>query len=68
MTSTTKWLLAGAALVFGLYGLDSTYRGWIEQPTIVAGKKIEKLQSEIEDAEFLQRKSRKAARSMEVLE
>lgn len=33
MTSRTKWLLIAGLVVFGLYGADSSYRSWIEQPT-----------------------------------
>jgi hypothetical protein len=32
MTPRTKWLLIAGLAVFGLYGVDSLYRTWIEQP------------------------------------
>lgn len=32
MTPRTKWLLIAGIAVFGLYGADSLYRTWIEQP------------------------------------
>ena len=32
MSPRIKWLLIAGAAVFGLYGLDSLYRSWIEQP------------------------------------
>ncbi len=33
MTPRIKWLLIAGLAVFGLYGLDSLYRSWIERPT-----------------------------------
>ncbi len=33
MTPRTKWLMIAGLAVFGLYGADSLYRSWIEQPT-----------------------------------
>ena len=32
MTPRVKWLLIAGLAVFGLYGLDSLYRSWIERP------------------------------------
>ena len=33
MTPRTKWLLIAGLAMFGLYGADSFYRSWIEQPS-----------------------------------
>ena len=43
MTSRVKWLLIAGLAVFGLYGLDSLYRSWIERPNQQLTAKLDDL-------------------------
>ena len=43
MTPRVKWLLIAGLAVFGLYGLDSLYRSWIERPTQQLKAKLDDL-------------------------
>ncbi len=43
MTPRIKWLLIAGLAVFGLYGLDSLYRTWIERPNQQRTAKIDDL-------------------------
>lgn len=50
MTPRTKWLLIAGLAVFGLYGTDSTYRSWIEQPTQQLNVKLDAITRSIADS------------------
>lgn len=43
MTPRVKWLLIAGLAVFGLYGLDSLYRSWIERPNQQLTAKLDDL-------------------------
>lgn len=60
MNKRTKWLIVGAAAVFGLYFADSLYRSQIEQPTAQLNAELERLTQELtnsRDAQHLAKKS-----------
>lgn len=65
MTSTTKWLLIACVAVFGIYGLDRAYQGWIEQPRVVLETDIDRLVKEIDESKRLQFASQKAGKRLE---
>ena len=47
MTPRTKWLMIAGLAVFGLYGADSLYRSWIEQPNQQLVAKLDTLTQSI---------------------
>lgn len=65
MTSTTKWLLVACAAVFGIYGLDRMYQGWVDQPTKELESERDRLSTEVEESKRLQFASQKAGKRME---
>lgn len=50
MTPRTKWLMIAGLAVFGLYGADSLYRSWIEQPTQQLNLKLDAVTRGISDS------------------
>lgn len=48
MNTRTKWLIAGGSSVFGLYGVDSTYRSWVEQPQQQLTQQLGDLDSDLQ--------------------
>jgi hypothetical protein len=48
MNTRTKWLIAGGASVFGLYGADSMYRSWVEQPKQQLTQQLDDLDSDLQ--------------------
>lgn len=50
MTPRTKWLMIAGLAVFGLYGADSLYRSWIEQPNQLLGAKLDTLTQSIAES------------------
>ena len=65
MTSTTKWLLLACAGVFGIYGIDRVYQGWIEQPRLSFESDIDRLTKEVDESKQLQFVSQKAGKRLE---
>jgi hypothetical protein len=65
MTPTTKWLLVACAAVFGIYGLDRLYQGWIEQPKQALDTEIDRLSKEIEESKRVQFASQKSGKRLE---
>lgn len=65
MTPTTKWLLIACAAVFGIYGLDRLYQGWVEQPKQALESEIDRLAKEIDESKRLQFASQKAGKRLE---
>ncbi len=50
MTPRTKWLLIAGLVVFGLYGGDSLYRSWIEQPNQLLNARLDKVTRSMAEA------------------
>lgn len=65
MTSTTKWLLVACAAVFGIYGLDRLYQGWVEEPKKDLESQRDRLSTEIEESKRVQFASQKAGKRLE---
>jgi len=58
----TKWLVAGGAIVFGLYGADSVYRAWIEEPEKQLTARLDDLTSDLQKTKDLQLQAQKAGK------
>jgi len=65
MTTTTKWLLVACAAVFGIYGLDRVYQGWVEQPRQQMETEVDRLTQEIDESKRLQFASQKAGKRLD---
>jgi len=65
MTPTTKWLLIACSAVFGIYGVDRLYQGWVEQPKQALESEIDRLTKEIDESKRLQFASQKAGKRLE---
>ncbi len=65
MNQRTKWLAIGAAIVFGLYFADSTYRSWIEQPTQQLNTRIDAVTREINEAKDTQLVAQKIGKQLD---
>jgi hypothetical protein len=50
MTPRTKWFLIAGLVVFGLYGGDSVYRSWIEEPTQQLNARLDSVTRNIADS------------------
>jgi len=57
-----KWLVAGGAIVFGLYGADSVYRAWIEEPEKQLTARLDDLTSDLQKTKDLQLQAQKAGK------
>ena len=62
MTPTMKWLLIACGGVFGIYGLDRLYQGWIEEPKQALNSDLDRLSKEIQESKQLQFASQKAGK------
>lgn len=62
MNPRTKWLIAGGAIVFGLYAIDSLYRSWIEEPEKQLTARLDDLTTEIQKTKDQQLQAQKAGR------
>jgi hypothetical protein len=65
MTPTMKWLLLAAGALFGLYGLDQLYQGWIEEPRQAYTATIDKLEGDLQKDGQVRFASQKAAKRLE---
>jgi hypothetical protein len=59
-----KWLLAACTGVFGLFGLDTLYRSWIEGPQTELNRRVDDLSKEIAESNQQQLQSQKIGRRM----
>lgn len=64
MTPRLKWLLMAGGAVFGLFGIDSLYRSWIETPQTELSQRIDTLTGEISESKQQQMQSQKIGRRM----
>lgn len=64
MTPRMKWLLAAGIGVFGLYGIDSLYRSWIEQPQTELSGRIDTLSNDLAESKQQQMQSQKIGRRL----
>jgi hypothetical protein len=62
MNPRTKWLIAGGAIVFGLYAVDSLYRSWIEEPEKQLTARLDDLTSEIQKTKDQQVQAQRAGK------
>ena len=62
MNQRTKWLIAGGAIVFGLYGTDSLYRSWIEEPEKQLTVRLDDLTGDIQKTKDQQLQAQKAGK------
>jgi hypothetical protein len=58
----TKWLIAGGAIVFGLYAIDSLYRSWIEEPEKQLTARLDDLTSDIQKTKDQQLQAQRAGK------
>lgn len=65
MTPRTKWLLIAGLAVFGLYGTDSLYRSWIEQPSQQLNAQLDTVTSGISEAKNDQLVAQKLGKRLE---
>lgn len=65
MTPTMRWLLIACGGVFGMYGLDRLYQGWIEQPKQEINSELDRLTKDIQESKQLQFASQKAGKRLE---
>lgn len=65
MSPRIRWLLAAGVAVFGLYGIDSLYRGWIEQPHQRIKAELDDLTSKLNTAKSEQRTAQKQGKRLE---
>lgn len=65
MTPTMKWLLIAGGSVFGLYGADQLYRGWIEEPRQELTANIDKLSNDIQKDNQTRFAAQKAAKRLD---
>jgi hypothetical protein len=65
MTPTMKWLLIACGGVFGIYGLDRLYQGWIEEPKQALNSELDRLSKEIQESKQLQFASQKAGKRLD---
>jgi hypothetical protein len=59
-----KWLLGACVAVFGLYGIDSLYRSWIEQPQTELNRRIDTLNNELAESKQQQLQSQRIGRRL----
>lgn len=62
MNPRTRWLIAGGAIVFGLYAVDSLYRSWIEEPEKQLTARLDDLSSEIQKTKDQQLQAQRAGK------
>jgi hypothetical protein len=65
MNTRTKWLLIGAASVFGLYFADSFYRSWIEEPQQHLIAQIDALNEKVQEAKDQQLVAQKIGKQLD---
>ncbi|MFN7290614.1 MAG: hypothetical protein ACK5YR_07215 [Pirellula sp.] len=65
MNQRTKWLIAGGAIVFGLYGADSIYRSWIEEPEKQLTARLDDLSSDLQKTKDQQLQAQRAGKRYE---
>lgn len=65
MNPRVKWLLVAGAVVFGLYGLDSLYRSWIEQPHQQVSAELDDLTGKLNSAKSEQLSAQKQGKRLE---
>ncbi|HAC92132.1 MAG TPA: hypothetical protein DCF63_16125 [Planctomycetaceae bacterium] len=64
MNRRTKWLILGAAVVFGLYFADGLYRSQIEQPTAQLNAELDRLTKELSDSRDAQHQAKKSSQRL----
>ena len=65
MTPRTKWLLLAGLVVFGLYGGDSFYRSWIEEPNQQLSAQLDALTTSLSDNKNDQRLAQKLGKRLD---
>ena len=65
MNSRTKWLLIGAAAIFGLYTLDQLYRTQVEQPTNNLTAELDGLNKKLQTNQDTQALARSSGKRLE---
>ena len=65
MSPRIKWLMVAGAVVFGLYGLDSLYRSWIEQPHQLITAELDDLTSKLNTAKSEQLAAQKQGKRLD---
>lgn len=65
MTPRMKWLLLACGGIFGLYGADSTYRSWVEQPHQELTARLDALQTDLNESKQQQMVAQKVGRRLE---
>lgn len=59
MNTRTKWLVASALAIFGLYGADQIYRSQIEEPTNGLNADLDRLAGELQESKNQQAVAKK---------
>ena len=67
MTPRIKWLLIAGLAVFGLYGLDTLYRSWIERPSQQLTSQIADLREKLSASKTEQLVAQKQGKRLESL-
>lgn len=65
MNRRTKWLAIGAAIVFGLYFVDRTYRSWVEEPTTRLTSEVDRLTAELQSTNDAQTVAQRTNRRLD---
>jgi len=65
MSPRVKWLLVAGLAVFGLYGIDSLYRSWIEQPHQRISAELDDLTGKLTAAKSEQLAAQKQGKRLE---
>lgn len=65
MTPRTKWFLLAGLVVFGLYGGDSFYRSWIEEPNQQLNTQLDALTASLSDSKNDQRLAQKLGKRLD---
>ncbi len=67
MSPRTMWFAIAALGVFGLYGLDTVYRSWIERPTQLLTSELSDLSDKLAASKVEQRVAQKQGKELESL-
>ncbi len=67
MTPRIKWLMFAGLAVFGLYGLDTLYRSWIERPSQQLANQMEDLNEKLNTSKSEQLVAQKQGKRLESL-
>ncbi len=67
MSPRTMWFAIAAIGIFGLYGLDSVYRSWIERPAQLLTSELSDLTDKLSASKVEQRVAQKQGKQLESL-